>query len=64
MIISFPIMYYIVMKCVLDTNYFTEDNVIPPQHVGSEKVQILNIENLDHKTRSEGKADGEVINLD
>ncbi|QKX56317.1 uncharacterized protein TRUGW13939_03418 [Talaromyces rugulosus] len=58
MIISFPIMYYIVMKCVLDTNYFTEDNVIPPQHVGSEKVQILNIED------SEGKADGEVINLD
>ncbi|KAH8694312.1 membrane transporter [Talaromyces proteolyticus] len=64
MIISFPILYYIVMKCVPDTNYFSEDNVIPPQHVGSEKAQILNNENLDHRTHSEGKADDEVINLD
>ncbi|KFY04164.1 hypothetical protein V491_09445 [Pseudogymnoascus sp. VKM F-3775] len=33
MVISFPIMYFLVFKFVSDTNYFSESNVIPPDHV-------------------------------
>ena len=32
-LISFPIMYFLVFKCVSDTNYFSENAVIPPVHV-------------------------------
>lgn len=33
MIISFPIMFFLVTKIVTDTNYFNEDTVIPPEHI-------------------------------
>lgn len=33
MIGSFPIMFFLVYKCVSDTNYFTEAHVIPPTKV-------------------------------
>ena len=33
MVISFPIMCFLVLECVSDTNYFTEDVVIPPDHM-------------------------------
>ena len=35
MIGSFPIMFFLVWKCVPDTNYFAEDNVIPPAIVAA-----------------------------
>lgn len=37
MTVSFPIMYFLVGKCVSDTNYFSEETVIPPEHVRAEK---------------------------
>lgn len=38
MIISFPVMFFLVIKCVPDSNYFSEEGVIPPEHVLSENV--------------------------
>lgn len=32
MIASFPVLFYLVFKCVSDTNYFAEEGVIPPQN--------------------------------
>lgn len=39
MLASFPIMYYLVIKCVKDTNYFSEATVIPPEYAGIQKSQ-------------------------
>ena len=41
MVISFPIMYFLVFKFVSDTNYFSESNVIPPDHVMREHGKRL-----------------------
>ncbi|GIC92870.1 uncharacterized protein Aud_009345 [Aspergillus udagawae] len=35
MILSFPVLFYLVFRCVSDTNYFAEEGVIPPQSVGT-----------------------------
>lgn len=39
MLVSFPIMYFLVIKCVKDTNYFSEATVIPPEYAGIQKSQ-------------------------
>jgi hypothetical protein len=39
MLASFPIMYFLVIKCVKDTNYFSEATVIPPEYAGIQKSQ-------------------------
>ncbi|OKP11996.1 hypothetical protein PENSUB_2459 [Penicillium subrubescens] len=39
MLASFPIMYFLVIKCVKDTNYFSEATVIPPEYAGVQKSQ-------------------------
>lgn len=33
MVVSLPIMFFLIFRCVLDSNYFVEASVIPPQHV-------------------------------
>ena len=33
MIGSFPILFFLVWKCIADTNYFSEDVVIPPKTI-------------------------------
>ncbi|KAJ5438518.1 membrane transporter [Penicillium daleae] len=38
-VVSFPIMYFLVIKCVKETNYFTEATVIPPEYTGIQKSQ-------------------------
>ncbi|GFF45122.1 uncharacterized membrane protein C6F6.04c [Aspergillus udagawae] len=35
MSLSFPVLFYLVFRCVSDTNYFAEEGVIPPQSVGT-----------------------------
>ncbi|GFG17886.1 uncharacterized membrane protein C6F6.04c, partial [Aspergillus udagawae] len=35
MILSFPVLFYLVFRCVSDTNYFAEEGVIAPQSVGT-----------------------------
>ncbi|KAH0334983.1 membrane transporter, partial [Aureobasidium melanogenum] len=48
MAVSFPIMFFLVLKCVTDTNYFCEEGVIPPQHVIDEqKIQMEVVENVE-----------------
>ncbi|KAF7556673.1 hypothetical protein G7Z17_g1267 [Cylindrodendrum hubeiense] len=32
-VVSFPVMFYLVLKYVSDTNYFAEEGVIPPQEI-------------------------------
>lgn len=39
MLVSFPIMYFLVIKCVKDTNYFSEATVIPPEYASIQKSQ-------------------------
>jgi hypothetical protein len=66
MILSFPVLFYLVLRCVSDTNYFTEEGVIPPQSVGpglEVSIAINEPENGESK-----KADGtelpEVVELE
>lgn len=37
MVVSFPIMFFLVSRCVMDTNYLHEATVIPPVHVSGGK---------------------------
>ncbi|OAA71716.1 hypothetical protein LEL_08951 [Akanthomyces lecanii RCEF 1005] len=37
MVVSFPIMFILVSKCVMDTNYLHEATVIPPAHISGGK---------------------------
>jgi hypothetical protein len=39
MVVSFPIMFFLVVKCVPDTNYFTETMVIPPTHIIAKGIE-------------------------
>lgn len=52
MLASFPIMYFLVLKCVTDTNYFFEEGVIPPGHVGSTKSEEPNLLELETQGNS------------
>jgi hypothetical protein len=56
MVVSFPIMFFLVVKFVSDTNYFTEDAVIPPDHVRKEaETKLHDIDGDLSSSPSDGK---------
>jgi hypothetical protein len=66
MFLSFPVLFYLVLRCVSDTDYFAEEAVIPPQSVGPAR-KLSTATNGPENGESE-KADGieipEVVELE